>query len=63
MAKKEEGKTSRLCILVAPSTRRTFDELCARMDETASQAVRRLIRFYIAQGGVIPSKPPSNPGQ
>lgn len=47
-----ERKTARLTILVDPAKKKAFEELCAALDVTPSQVVRRLIREYLAAHGV-----------
>lgn len=48
-----ELKTARLTVLVDPAKKKAFESLCARQDVTPSQVVRRLIRDYLAQHGVV----------
>ena len=52
-----ELKTARLTVLIDPAKKKAFEELCARQDVTPSQAVRRLIRQYLAEHGAsfVPS--------
>jgi len=38
---------------VDPAKKKAFEALCARQDVTPSQVVRRLIREYLAQHGVV----------
>jgi hypothetical protein len=47
-----ESKTARLTILVDPAKKKAFEKLCAALDVTPSQAVRQLIREYLAAHGV-----------
>ena len=47
-----ESKTARLTVLVDPSKKKAFEELCARQDLKPSQVVRQLIRDYLAKYGV-----------
>jgi hypothetical protein len=42
-----ENRTARLTILVDPRKKKIFEELCAALDVTPSQVVRRLIRQWI----------------
>lgn len=52
-----ENRTARLTLLIDPSKKRIFEEICASQDLTPSQVVRRLIRQYIlehAQGRELP---------
>lgn len=54
-------KTARLTILIAPATKKAFEEQCRREDMTPSQVVRRLIRDYMERNGdkPAPRKPPA----
>jgi hypothetical protein len=47
-----ELKTARLTLLIDPNKKAAFERLCAQRDLTASQAVRQMIRDYLAQHGV-----------
>jgi len=47
-----ERKTARLTILVDPAKKKALERLCAALDVTPSQAVRQLIREYLAAHGV-----------
>lgn len=49
---KLEQKTARLTVLIDPSKKRAFEALCASLDVTPSQVVRKLIRDYLTQNGV-----------
>ncbi|MGE5624634.1 MAG: CopG family transcriptional regulator [Bacillota bacterium] len=42
-----ESRTARLTILVDPRKKAVFEALCADVDQTPSQVVRKLIRDYI----------------
>lgn len=42
-----ELKTARLTILIDPSKKSAFEDLCRIQDMTPSQVVRRLIRDYM----------------
>jgi len=42
-----ENRTARLTILVDPRKKKIFEELCAALDVTPSQVVRKLIRQWI----------------
>jgi antitoxin component of RelBE/YafQ-DinJ toxin-antitoxin module len=42
-----ESKTARLTVLIDPSKKQAFEELCAAQDLTPSQVVRQLIRDYL----------------
>lgn len=47
-----ESKTARLTVLIDPSKKEAFEQLCASQDLTPSQVVRQLIRDYLATHGV-----------
>ncbi|WP_371323361.1 CopG family transcriptional regulator [Dechloromonas sp. ZY10] len=42
-----ENRTARLTLLIDPTKKRIFEEICAEHDLTPSQVVRRMIRQYI----------------
>ena len=42
-----ESRTARLTILIDPRKKAVFEGLCAEVDLTPSQVVRKLIRDYI----------------
>ncbi|HEX4926985.1 MAG TPA: CopG family transcriptional regulator [Burkholderiales bacterium] len=42
-----ESRTARLTILVDPRKKKIFEELCASLDLTPSQVVRKLVRQWI----------------
>ncbi|HSC47561.1 MAG TPA: CopG family transcriptional regulator [Gammaproteobacteria bacterium] len=42
-----ERRTARLTILIDPRKKAVFEALCADVDQTPSQVVRKLIRDYI----------------
>ena len=44
-----ELKTARLTVLIDPTKKQAFEELCRTQDMTPSQVVRRLIRDYMEQ--------------
>jgi hypothetical protein len=52
-----EHKTARLTVLIDPSKKKAFEQLCGQLDVTPSQVVRQLIRDYLKQHGVdwVPS--------
>lgn len=62
-----ELKTARLTLLIDPNKKAAFERLCAQLDLTPSQVVRRLIRDFLAQNGATyqPSgdEEASRPGQ
>ena len=47
-------KTARLSILVTPSSKAALAALCRRLDMTASQVVRKLVRAYMDSDGTLP---------
>jgi hypothetical protein len=47
-----EEKPARLTVLIDAEKKKAFEDLCAAQDLTASQAVRQLIRDYLAEHGV-----------
>lgn len=52
-----EDRSARLTILVDPSKKAVFEQLCAEEDMTPSQMVRKLIREYIERRLGRPWKP------
>ncbi len=50
-----ELKTARLTILIDPSKKLAFEELCRTQDMTPSQVVRRLIREYMEANEAAPA--------
>lgn len=44
-----ETRTARLTILIDPRKKEFFEQLCAEVDVTPSQLVRKLIRDYIEE--------------
>ena len=55
-------KTARLTVLIAPSTKKAFEEQCRSDDATPSHVVRRLIREYMERrpgGDRAPSSRPA----
>jgi len=42
-----EQRTARLTILIDPRKKAVFEKLCAEVDLTSSQVLRKLIRDYI----------------
>jgi hypothetical protein len=58
-----ENKTARLTVLIDPTKKKSFEELCSEQDLTPSQVVRQLIRDYLETHGVTyASKSKLNPG-
>jgi antitoxin component of RelBE/YafQ-DinJ toxin-antitoxin module len=52
-----ENRTARLTILIDPTKKKLFEEICAAHDLTPSQVVRKLIRQYVvdnAEGRELP---------
>lgn len=56
-----ENKTARLTVLIDPSKKKAFEELCAAQDLTTSQVVRQLIRDYLTKHGVTYGRETDNP--
>jgi hypothetical protein len=46
------NEKARLTILIDPTKKKAFEELCASQDMTSSQMVRQLIRQYLEKHGV-----------
>jgi len=44
-----ENRTARLTILIDPNKKKAFEELCTRLDTTPSQAMRQMIREFLAK--------------
>jgi antitoxin component of RelBE/YafQ-DinJ toxin-antitoxin module len=44
-----ENRTARLTILIDPRKKKIFEEVCASLDVTPSQVVRKMIRQYIIE--------------
>ena len=53
-----ESKTARLTVLIDPSKKAAFEDLCATQDLTPSQVVRQLIRDYLEAHGTSYSTRP-----
>ena len=51
-----ELKTARLTVLIDPSKKEAFEELCRTQDMTPSQVVRRLIREYMEKQEPPPAR-------
>ena len=47
-----ENRTARLTVLIDPNKKRAFEELCMRLDTTPSQAMRQMIREFLAKHNV-----------
>lgn len=48
----QEDRTARLTILIDPSKKKAFEDLCTRLDTTPSQALRRMIRDFLTKNNV-----------
>lgn len=46
-----ENRTARLTLLIDPTKKQIFDEVCDARDLTPSQVVRKMIREYVQQYG------------
>ncbi|HMC13650.1 MAG TPA: hypothetical protein VKG67_04830 [Gallionellaceae bacterium] len=46
-----ENRTARLTLLIDPSKKQIFEEICSSHDLTPSQVVRQMIRDYVKQYG------------
>jgi hypothetical protein len=46
-----ENRTARLTLLIDPTKKKIFDEICTLRDLTPSQVVRQMIRDYVQQYG------------
>lgn len=47
-----ENRTARMTILLDPNKKKAFEELCTRLDTTPSQALRQMIREFLAKHNV-----------
>lgn len=47
-----EDRTARLTILLDPNKKKAFEDLCTRLDTTPSQALRQMIRDFLAEHNV-----------
>ena len=45
----QENRTARLTILIDPNKKKAFEELCTRLDTTPSQAIRQMVRDFLAK--------------
>ena len=52
----QEDRTARLTILIDPDKKRAFEDLCARLDTNPSQAIRQMIREFLAEHNVVWTK-------
>ena len=55
-----EQKTARLTVLIDPTKKDAFEQLCASQDVTPSQVVRQLIREYLEKHGATYANQPQN---
>lgn len=46
-----ENRTARLTLLIDPTKKQIFEEICSQRDITPSQVVRQMIRDYVQQYG------------
>lgn len=51
-----EERTARLTVLVDPDKKKVFEALCLRLDTTPSQAIRQMIRQFLAEHNVTWTK-------
>ena len=56
-----EQKTARLTVLIDPTKKVAFEQLCASQDVTPSQVVRQMIREYLDKHGVSYANQPQHP--
>ena len=47
-----ENRTARMTVLIDPNKKKAFEELCTRLDTTPSQALRQMIREFLAKHNV-----------
>lgn len=47
-----ENRTARMTVLIDPNKKRAFEDLCTRLDTTPSQALRQMIRDFLAKHNV-----------
>ena len=45
----QEDRTARLTILIDPDKKKAFEDLCTRLDTNPSQAIRQMIREFLAE--------------
>lgn len=57
----QENRTARLTILLDPNKKKALEELCARLDTTPSQAVRKMIREFLAKHNATWTKEVKHP--
>ncbi len=51
-----ENRIARLTVLIDPDKKKAFEDLCTRLDTTPSQAIRQMIREFLAAHNVIWTK-------
>jgi hypothetical protein len=51
-----EDRTARLTILIDPDKKKAFEDLCTRLDTNPSQAIRQMIREFLAEHNVVWTK-------
>lgn len=56
-----EKKNARLTVLIDPTKKAAFEQLCASQDVTPSQIVRQMIREYLEKHGVSYANQPIHP--
>jgi len=49
----QEDRTARLTVLIDPDKKKAFEALCTRLDTTPSQAIRQMIREFLAEHHVM----------
>lgn len=47
-----ESRTARLTIMIDPNKKKALEALCTRLDTTPSQAIRQMIRGFLAEHNV-----------
>lgn len=50
----DKAKPARLSILITPSSKAALAVVCSKLDMTASQVVRQLVRAYLDSDGRLP---------
>ena len=48
-----ENRTARMTVLIDPDKKKAFEDLCLRLDTTPSQAIRQMIREFLAEHNII----------
>lgn len=48
-----ESHTARLTLLIGPTKKQIFEEICTMRDLTPSQVVRQMVRDYVQQYGTL----------